>query len=443
MKSLKQTDVEIYKLVRAEEKRQKEVLEMIPSENYASKAVMEALGSVLTNKYSEGFPKKRYYQGNSIVDSVEILAQERAKKLFGVPHANVQPYSGSPANTAVYFALLEPFKDKILGLSLAFGGHLTHGAPVSISGKYFGVVPYYLNDKGLIDYDEVERLALKEKPKIIVCGATAYPRIIDFKRFGKIADEIGAYLLADVSHIAGLIVGGIHPNPVPYVHIVMTTTHKTLRGPRGAMLMVTNKGLKKDPELPDKIDKAVFPGLQGGPHDNQTAAIAVALLEASQPEFKTYSQQIVNNARVLAEELTKSRFNLVSGGTDNHLVLIDLTSKKVNGALAAYALEIAGIVVNKNAVPQDRLQPFYPSGIRLGTPAITTRGMREKEMVKIAKWINQAIEELSQENGFCKLTTRESRSYFWKEFRRRVRENKNLLKISGEIKEFTLKFPIP
>ena len=443
MKNLKQTDKEIYDLIKAEEKRQTEVLEMIPSENYTSPAVMEALGSVLTNKYSEGYPKKRYYQGNKIVDSVEILAQERAKKLFGVPHANVQPYSGSPANTAVYFALLEPFKDKILGLSLAFGGHLTHGAPVSISGKYFGVVPYYLNDKGLIDYDEVERLALKEKPKIIVCGATAYPRIIDFKRFGEIADKAGAYLLADISHIAGLIVGGVHPSPVAYAHIIMTTTHKTLRGPRGAMIMVTDKGLEKDPELPDKIDKAVFPGLQGGPHDNQTAAIAVALFEASQPEFKTYSQQIVKNARVLAEGLTKSRFNLVSGGTDNHLVLIDLTSKKVNGALAAYALEIAGIVVNKNAVPQDRLPPFYPSGIRLGTPAITTRGMREKEMVKIAKWINQAIEELSQENGFGKLTTRESRSYFWKEFRRRVRENKNLLKISGEIKEFTLKFPIP
>ena len=443
MKNLKQTDKEIYDLIKAEEKRQTEVLEMIPSENYTSPAVMEALGSVLTNKYSEGYPKKRYYQGNKIVDSVEILAQERAKKLFGVPHANVQPYSGSPANTAVYFALLEPFKDKILGLSLAFGGHLTHGAPVSISGKYFGVVPYYLNDKGLIDYDEVERLALKEKPKIIVCGATAYPRIIDFKRFGEIADKAGAYLLADISHIAGLIVGGVHPSPVAYAHIIMTTTHKTLRGPRGAMIMVTDKGLEKDPELPDKIDKAVFPGLQGGPHDNQTAAIAVALFEASQPEFKTYSQQIVKNARVLAEGLTKSRFNLVSGGTDNHLVLIDLTSKKVNGALAAYALEVAGIVVNKNAVPQDRLPPFYPSGIRLGTPAITTRGMREKEMVKIAKWINQAIEELSQENGFGKLTTRESRSYFWKEFRRRVRENKNLLKISGEIKEFTLKFPIP
>jgi len=443
MKNLKQKDKEIYDLIKAEEKRQTEVLEMIPSENYTSPAVMEALGSVLTNKYSEGYPKKRYYQGNKIVDSVEILAQERAKKLFGVPHANVQPYSGSPANTAVYFALLEPFKDKILGLSLAFGGHLTHGAPVSISGKYFGVVPYYLNDKGLIDYDEVERLALKEKPKIIVCGATAYPRIIDFKRFGEIADKAGAYLLADISHIAGLIVGGVHPSPVAYAHIIMTTTHKTLRGPRGAMIMVTDKGLEKDPELPDKIDKAVFPGLQGGPHDNQTAAIAVALFEASQPEFKTYSQQIVKNARVLAEGLTKSRFNLVSGGTDNHLVLIDLTSKKVNGALAAYALEIAGIVVNKNAVPQDRLPPFYPSGIRLGTPAITTRGMREKEMVKIAKWINQAIEELSQENGFGKLTTRESRSYFWKEFRRRVRENKNLLKISGEIKEFTLKFPIP
>ncbi|OGH14416.1 MAG: serine hydroxymethyltransferase, partial [Candidatus Levybacteria bacterium RIFCSPHIGHO2_01_FULL_38_96] len=296
MKSLKQTDVEIYKLVRAEEKRQKEVLEMIPSENYASKAVMEALGSVLTNKYSEGFPKKRYYQGNSIVDSVEILAQERAKKLFGVPHANVQPYSGSPANTAVYFALLSPLKDKIMGLSLPYGGHLTHGSSVSFSGKYFKTVPYELGKDGKLDYDAIEQIAIREKPRIIVCGATAYPRIIDFERFGKIADSIGAYLLADISHIAGLIVGGVHPSPADYTHIIMTTTHKTLRGPRGAMLMVTQKGLKKDPELADKIDKAVFPGLQGGPHDNQTAAIAVALKEAAEPNFKKYAKQIVLNS---------------------------------------------------------------------------------------------------------------------------------------------------
>ena len=447
MKNLKTTDPQIYELIKEEEKRQEEVLEMIPSENYASKAVLEALGSVLNNKYSEGYPNKRYYQGNTLIDSVEILTQERAKKLFGVPHANVQPYSGSPANTAVYFALLEPFKSKILGLSLAFGGHLTHGSPVSISGKYFKVVPYYLNKYGLIDYDEVEKLAMKERPNIIVCGATAYPRIIDFKRFGEIADKIGAYLLADISHVAGLVVGGVHPSPVPFAHIVMTTTHKTLRGSRGAVIMVTEKGLKKDPELTEKIDKAVFPGLQGGPHDNQTAAIAVALAEASLQSFKKYSEQVVKNAKVLAEELMESRFNLVSGGTDNHLILIDLRNKKVNGALAAYALEVAGIVVNKNAVPNDKMPPFYPSGIRLGTPAITTRGMKEKEMVKIASWVNQVIEELesqkSQRNGFDKLTTKKERSAFWKKFKKKIIENKRLLLINREIKEFCKKFPVP
>jgi len=440
MKNLKAKDPDIYNLIKEEEKRQEEVLEMIPSENYTSKAVMEALGSVLINKYSEGYPKKRYYQGNKIIDSVETLAQERAKKLFGVPYVNVQPYSGSPANTAVYFALLKPFEDKIMGLSLAFGGHLTHGSPVSFSGKYFKVVPYELNEKGLLDYERIERLALAEKPKIIVCGATAYPRIIDFNRFGQIADSIDAYLLADISHIAGLIVGGVHPSPVSYADIIMTTTHKTLRGPRGAMLMVTNKGLKKDPELGDKIDKAVFPGLQGGPHDNQTAAIAVALLEAAAPNFKKYSKQVVKNAKVLSKELLKFGFSLVSGGTDNHLLLIDLSNKKANGALGAYALEVAGIVVNKNAVPNDKMPPFYPSGIRLGTPAITTRDMREKEMVKIASWINNVIEEIKG-NELPK--EKESRSYFWKDFRRRVKENKKLLEINKEIKEFCQKFPVP
>lgn len=440
MKNLKAVDPRIYELIREEEKRQEDVLEMIPSENYASKAVFEALGSVLNNKYSEGYPKKRYYQGNTLIDSVEILAQERAKKLFGVPHANVQPYSGSPANTAVYFALLEPLRGKILGLSLAFGGHLTHGSPVSISGKYFKVVPYHLDKNGLIDYDEVEKLALKERPNIIVCGATAYPRIIDFKRFGEIADKVEAYLLADISHIAGLIVGGVHPSPVSYVHIVMTTTHKTLRGPRGAMIMVTEKGLKKDPELADKIDKAVFPGLQGGPHDNQTAAIAVSLAEASLPSFKKYSEQAVKNARVLAEELMKSRFNLISSGTDNHLLLIDLANKKINGALAAYALEIAGIVVNKNAVPADSMPPFYPSGIRLGTPAITTRGMKEKEMVIIAGWINIVIDEIS---GEFLPADKIKRTEFWKEFKKRIINNKKLLEIGKEVKTLCAKFPLP
>lgn len=442
MKNLKAVDSQIYELIKAEEKRQKDVLEMIPSENYTSRAVMEALGSVFTNKYSEGFPKKRYYQGNKIVDAVEILAQERAKKLFNVPHANIQPYSGSPANLAVYLALLEPFKDKIMGMSLAFGGHLTHGAPVSISGKYYKTVQYQLGKDGWLDYEELERLALKERPKIIVCGYTAYPRMINFKRFGEIAEKVGAYLLADISHITGLVIAGVHPTPVPFAHIVMTTTHKTLRGPRGAMIMVTEKGLKKDQELGEKIDKAVFPGLQGGPHDNQTAAIAVALREAQGKPFKKYGEQIVRNAKTLAAELLNYGFNLVSGGTDNHLLLIDLTNKKVNGAVAALALEIAGMVVNKNAVPNDPMPPFYPSGIRLGSPAITTRGMKEKEMVKIAKWINEVIEEVKGD-GFDKLTTKEKRTEFWKEFRRKIVKNKKLFKIAGEVKNFCAKFPIP
>ena len=441
MKSLKQQDPTIYELLELEEKREEEVLEMIPSENYASTAVRQTLSSVFTNKYSEGYPKKRYYQGNKLADEVEILAIERAKKLFGVAHVNVQPYSGSPANTAVYFALLEPLKDKIMGLNLAFGGHLTHGSPVSFSGKYFKTVPYTLGPDGLLDFKEIERIAVAEKPKIIVCGFTAYPRKIDFKRFGEIADKVGAYLLADISHIAGLVAGGAHVSPVPYADIIMTTTHKTLRGPRGAMLMVTQKGLKKDPELAEKIDKAVFPGLQGGPHDNQTAAIAVALLEASKPAFKQYAIQVVKNAKVLAEELTqKYGFNLVSSGTDNHLLLIDLSNKGVDGAIAAYALEVGNIVVNKNAVPNDPMPPFYPSGVRLGTPAITTRGMKEKDMKKVAAWINHIIEQVKDK----KLPkVKEERSAFFKMTKQELSKNKELLKVASEIKTFTKAFPLP
>ena len=440
MNDLKKTDPGIFELIKKEEKRTASTLEMIPSNNYPSRAVLEALGSILNYKYSEGYPKKRYYQGQKFADAAEILCQERAKKLFGVPHVNVQPYSGSPANTAVYFALLTPFKDKIMGLSLAFGGHLTHGSPVSFSGKYFKIVSYQLNGQGLLDYSAIERLAIKESPKIIVCGATAYPRIIDFKRFGEIADKVGAYLLADVSHITGLIIAGVHPSPVPYAHIIMTTTHKTLRGPRGAMIMVTAKGLRKDPELGNKIDKAVFPGLQGGPHDNQTAAIAVALREASLPAFKKYGQQIVKNARALAKELITYNFKLVSGGTDNHLLLIDLSNKKVNGAVAALALEVAGIVVNKNAVPNDRMPPFYPSGIRLGTPAITTRGMKEREMVTIAEWINMVIGEVSNQEL---PNDKEARKEFFKQFRLKVWKNQKLLGIAKEIKTLCSKFPLP
>jgi len=439
MSFLSKTDPQIYSIIKLEEDRIQNTLEMIPSNNFQSKAVLEALGSIFNYKYSEGYPKKRYYQGQEFADSVEILAMARAKKLFGVPYVNVQPYSGSPANTAIYFALLEPFKDKIMGLSLAFGGHLTHGSPVSFSGKYFTIVSYKLDDQGIIDYDEAERLAIEEKPKIIVCGATAYPRIIDFKRFGEIADKVGAYLLADISHITGLVVSGVHPSPVPYAHVIMTTTHKTLRGPRGAMIMVTRKGLKKDSELGNKIDKAVFPGLQGGPHDNQTAAIAVALKEASSVSFKKYGQQIVKNAKTLASELTKYGFNLISGGTDNHLLLIDLGNKKVNGAVAALALEIAGIIVNKNAVPNDPMPPFYPSGIRLGTPAVTTRGMKEKEMVKIAGWMNETINAVANHEF---PSDKEKRREFWKKFRQEIVKNEKLIKTSKEVKSLCAKFPL-
>jgi len=438
-KVLEKIDPQIFNLIKQEEERQKNVLEMIPSENYTSKAVMEALGSVLTNKYSEGYPKRRYYQGNKIVDEVEMLAQERAKKLFSVPYVNVQALSGSPANAAVYFALLD-YKDKIMGLSLAFGGHLTHGAAHTFSSRFFTPVQYMLGKNGTLHYDEIEKLAVKEKPKIIVCGFTAYPRIIDFKRFSEIAEKSGSYLLADVSHIAGLIVAGIHPSPVPYADIVMTTTHKTLRGPRGALIMITEKGLRKNPDLPKKIDSAIIPGLQGGPHDNQTAAIAVALKEASLPSFKKYGEQVVKNAKVLAKELLKYDFNLVSGGTDNHLILIDMRNKKVNGRLTAIALEVAGVVVNMNGVPFDTMPPFYPSGIRLGTPAITTRGMKEKEMIKIADFINRAVEEVK---GISLPSVREERIEFMKTFRKEVAKNKKLLAIAKEIKTLCSKFPVP
>jgi len=436
---LKKTDPQIYKLVKQEEKRQKEVLEMIPSENYASQAVIEALGTVLTNKYSEGYPKRRYYQGNAVADAVETLAQERAKKLFGVPYVNVQPLSGSPANTAVLFATLKQ-GETLMGLKLAFGGHLTHGLPINVSGTFYNAVQYELTKDGLLDFPAIEKLAIKCKPKLIICGFTAYPRLIDFEKFAKIADKVGALLMADISHITGLIIAGVHPDPVPYVDIITTTTHKTLRGPRGAMIMVTDKGLKKMPDLPKKIDSAIIPGLQGGPHDNQTAAIAVALKEADTAAFKKYGEQIVKNSKVLAQSLTSYGFDLVSGGSDNHLILIDLQNKKVNGAVAALALETAGIVLNKNGVPFDTMPPFYPSGIRLGTPAITTRGMKEKEMKQIAQWINQAVDEVS---GVILPTDKEERKVFWKEYKTELVKNKKLLALAKEIKQFCVKFPVP
>lgn len=437
---LKTEDPVVFKLIKAEEKRQREVLEMIPSENYASAEVLEALGTVLNNKYSEGYPHKRYYQGNAVADEVEILAQERTKSLFKVPFVNVQALSGSVMNLAVYFALLEPLKGKIMGLALAFGGHLTHGQPQSSSGKFFQSTLYTLNKDGDFDFAAIEKQAMEEKPDIIVCGFTAYPKVIDFAKFAKIADKVGAYLLADISHIAGLVVAGVHPSPVPYAHIVTTTTHKTLRGPRGALIMVTDKGLKKDPELGKKIDSAIIPGLQGGPHDNQTAAIAVALKEAATPAFKKYAEQIVKNSKKLAEELNKYGFNLVGGGSENHLILIDLRNKGVSGKIAALALEVAGIVTNMNGVPYDTNPPLWPSGIRLGTPAITTRGMKEKEMPQVAKWFDQVI---SIAQKYQLPDSKEERREFMKKFRTEIYKNSQLLQIANEVKALCLKFPLP
>lgn len=396
---LKHFDPDVTSWIEAELTRQREGLEMIPSENFTSLAVMEAMGSVLTNKYSEGYPGKRYYGGNQVIDEVENLARERAKALFGVEHANVQPYSGSPANQAVYFALLNP-GDTVLGMELAQGGHLTHGYKLNFSGKYYHAVSYGVDPKThLLDYEAIRQVARKEKPKLIVCGATAYPRQIDFAVFRKIADEAQAYLLADVSHISGLIIAGLHPSPVPHADVVMTTTHKTLRGPRGAMILVPNVTDRwhdlhhptSKRNLAELIDAAIIPGLQGGPHNHQTAAIAVALKEAASPEFQNYGQRIVANARALAAELVHLGFTLTTGGTDNHLILIDLTAQGISGKEAETLLDSVGITVNKNLVPFDPRPALDPSGIRLGTPALTTRGFTTNDMATIAELIHRTI----------------------------------------------------
>ncbi len=389
--ALLEADPEIARLLDGERRRQRETICLIPSENHVSRAVLEAMASVLTNKYSEGYPGKRYYEGQQIVDLVESLAIERAKRLFGVEHANVQPYSGSPANLAIYLALLEP-GDTVMGMALPMGGHLTHGWPVSITGKWFRSVQYSVRkDTGRVDFDELRELALRERPKLLFCGGTAIPRTIDFAEFAKIAREVNATLVADIAHIAGLIAGGAHPSPVSYADVISTTTHKTLRGPRGAMLM-------SSAERAAALDRAVFPGLQGGPHNHTTAAIAVALNEALQPEFKTYARQIVVNAKVLAEELAARGFDLVTGGTDNHLILVDLTSKGVPGKPVAQALDRARLVTNYNTVPYDPRKPFNPSGLRLGTPAATSRGMGPREMRLIAGWIDECVEAVKGED---------------------------------------------
>ena len=408
---LGEVDPQIVEIASKDLTRQQTSLMLIPSENYASRAVMEIQGSILANKYAEGYPGERYYNGCQFMDEVESLAIERAKALFGAEHINVQPHAGSQANMAVYHALLEP-GDTILAMSLSHGGHLTHGDNVNFSGRYYNIAAYGVDaDTERIDMEEVARLAAEHRPKLIVVGATAYPRQFDFAAWRQVADSVGAYLLADIAHIAGLIAGEVHPDPVPYCDVVTTTTHKTLRGPRGAMIMCRSA-------YADKIDRAVFPGLQGGPFLHTIAARAVAFKEASEPDFKTYQAQIVKNAKALAERLIENGFRLVSGGTDNHLMLIDLTSKyeKLSGRQAADHLEDAGIIVNKNAIPFDKRKPRTTSGLRIGTPMITTRGMNEDGMVQVADFITETLENRQKAS-----------------IKRRIRE---------KVKEFCTQFPI-
>ncbi len=438
--SLRESDPEVYAILERERRRQADGIELIPSENYVSAAVLDAMGSIFTNKYSEGYPGRRYYGGNEHVDEVERLAQERAKALFGVPHANVQPYSGSPGNLAIYFALCRP-GDVIMGQALPAGGHLTHGWNVSITGSYFTSVAYGVRPDGRIDLDEIARLARERRPVLIWCGATAYVRELPFAEVAEIADEVGAYFAADIAHVSGLVVAGAHRSPVPHAHVVMTTTHKTLRGPRGAMILVTEKGLRKDPELAEKIDRAVFPGLQGGPHDHTTAAIATALGEAMRPEFAEYGRQIVRNAKALAAALQAEGLRLVTGGTDNHMLLLDLTpSGPGRGTFLQEALDRVGITVNKNTIPGEPSSPFYPSGVRLGTPAATTRGMREAEMQRLAGWIGAVARDIAP---WQLPAGREERRETLKAFRKAIEDSPPLAAIRDEVRTFCRKFPVP
>ncbi|MPZ62828.1 MAG: aminotransferase class I/II-fold pyridoxal phosphate-dependent enzyme [Propionibacteriales bacterium] len=409
---LADADSELARLVEDEGRRQSECIRLIPSENYVSQAVLDATGTVLTNKYSEGYAGRRYYEGQQFIDQVETLAIERAQSLFGVEHANVQPYSGSPANLAVYLAFLKP-GDTVMGMSLPMGGHLTHGWNVSATGRWFNAVQYGVRkEDARIDFDEVRELALRHRPKVIFCGGTAIPRTIEFDKFAEIAREVDAVLVADIAHIAGLVAGGAHPTPVGHAPVISTTTHKTLRGPRGAMLMSTEEHAKA-------LDRAVFPGLQGGPHNHTTAAIAVALREAAEDDFKRYAAQIVANAKALADALLERGFDLVSGGTDNHLILADLTSKAIGGKPAAQALDRAGIELNYNTVPFDPRKPFDPSGIRLGTPSVTTRGLTEEHMAQIAAWMDDVVTAAGNE------------------------DESTIARVRGEVREFVAPFPIP
>lgn len=398
MSALRATDAAIYELIRQEDQRQFESLRLIASENYVSAAVLEATGSSLANKYSEGYPGKRYYEGQEFIDQIETIAIDRAKALFGAAHANVQPYSGSPANQAVYLALLDT-GDTVMGLGLPFGGHLTHGWKVNFSGRQYRAVQYDVDPKShLINLNRVEELAKKERPKMIICGGTAYPRIWDFPGFSQIAESVGAVLVADIAHIAGLVVGGVHPHPLPHAEIITTTSHKTLRGPRGAMILSQGKYARE-------LDRAVFPGLQGGPHNQTTAAIAVALHEAATDEFKQYVHQVVANAKALAAALEERGFGLISGGTDNHMILIDVTTRGINGKPAARALNHAGIECNYNTIPFDPRKPMDPSGLRLGTPSITSRGMKENDMIAVADWIDRTLDAAEDPDRIASIRT--------------------------------------
>lgn len=433
------TDI-INQCIKQEDQRQTEMIGLIPSENHISPEVSEVLSSTLNSKYAEGYPGRRYYEGNQFVDQIENEARDRIKELFNVPYVNVQPYSGSPANSAIYFALLEP-GDTLMGLTLAGGGHLTHGHPkVTFSGKYFNSIQYSLTKDARIDFEEMRKLAIKHQPKIIVAGTTAYPFTLEFDKFREIADEVGAWLMADISHITGLVVAGEHPSPVPHADVIMSTTHKTFRGPRGAMIMVTERGLKRDPKLGNKIDSAIIPGLQGGPHNATTAGIAIAAAEAMRPEFKQYGQQVIKNAQVLATALKNKGLKLVGDGTDNHLMLIDLTPHGFGlGTQVAFAMDVAGMYANRNSIPHEPCSPFYPSGIRLGTPLVTTRGMKEKEMKQIAGWIVQVVELVKE---YELPEKRKERSVFIKEFREKVKDDEKLLEIRQEVTAMAKKFPL-
>lgn len=431
---------QIFSLVSQEEERQLAQIGLIPSENNTSPEVSQVLSSCLSNKYSEGYPYRRYYEGNQVVDEIETLAQESVKKLFGVPYVNVQPYSGSPANFAIYFALMQP-GDTLMGLKLSMGGHLTHGHPdVTASGRFYNSVQYGVKADARIDFAEVRRLAKKHKPKVIVAGNTAYPFELDFKQFREIADEVGAWLVADISHVTGLVVAGEHLSPVPYADVIMSTTHKTFRGPRGAMILVTERGMERDAELGKKIDSAIIPGLQGGPHNATTAGIAIAAGEAMKPEFKKYAQQIKKNADALAAALKKEGLTLVGDGTETHLMVIDLTPQGISlGTQVAFAMDVAGMYANRNTVPTEQGSPFYPSGVRIGTPLVTTRGMKEKEMEQIAGWIARVVRHVAEEQL---PTDKKARGKFLKDFRAKAQKDPVLLAIREEVHAVTKNFPL-